>query len=107
MCGSAGTIAGNGGTIGGGGGGGSGGGSYRRCVTFFTNNPNHNPDYERGQKGGNPKCDAFKSTSPHIYLEKRYIEWRKMGNRRQAPSIPYTNEDFLSRNCILIVIEYL
>ena len=74
---------------------------------FFTNNPNHNPDYERGQKGGNPKCDAFKSTSPHIYLEKRYIEWHKMGNRRQAPSIPYTNEDFLSHNYILIVIEYL
>ena len=59
LCGSAGPSAGNSGTSGGGGG--SGGGSYRRCVIFFTNNPNHNHDYERGQKGGNPKCDAFKS----------------------------------------------
>ena len=105
LCGSARTSAGNGGTFGGGGGG--GGCSYCLVYHFFADNPNCNPSYERGPKGGNPKCDAFKSTSPLIYLEKRYIEWHKMGNRRQAPSIPYTDEDFVSHNCILIVTEYL
>ena len=73
---------------------------------FITNNPNHNPDYERGQKGGNPKCDAFNSSHPLVYLEKRYIGWHKMVNRRQTPYIPYTDGGFLSHNYILIVIEY-
>ena len=69
LCGSARTSAGNGGTFGGGGGGG-GCCSYCLVYHFFANNPNCNPSYERGQKWGSPKWDAFKSTSPLIYLEK-------------------------------------
>ena len=68
LCGSARTNAGNCGTFGGGGGGG-GGCSYCLVYHFFANNPNCNPSYERGLKWGNPKCDAFKSTSPLVYLE--------------------------------------
>ena len=43
-----------------------------------------------GKRGGNSKYDAFESTYPVIYLEKSYIGWYEVGNRRQTPYISYT-----------------
>ena len=79
--------------------------SYCRCVPFLQITLTITLITKGGQKGAILNVMPLNQQAPHIYLEKLYIEWHKMGNRRQVPSIPYTKENFLSHNCILLLLN--